>query len=67
MPFRYGDPEDDFKLRDAKEARWLKSRPVCDYCHEPIQDEYLYDINGEFICEYCLDQFFRKETEDFVE
>lgn len=64
--FRTDDPLDDFRRKDAQESAWLQRRPVCDYCHEPIQDDFLYDINGEFICENCLDRFFRKDTEDFI-
>lgn len=64
--FRAGDPLDDFDLLDQAQARALSHRPVCNYCHEPIQDDFLYDINGEFICEDCLDRFFRKDTEDFI-
>lgn len=66
MYFRRGDPLGDFKIREAQEERWLKSLPVCDYCHEPIQDDYLYNINGELICEDCLNRFFKKDVEDFT-
>lgn len=44
----------------------LEKRPKCDYCNEPIQDDYFFEINGEFICEDCLDRFFKKCTDDFV-
>lgn len=64
--FRTGDPLDDFTRLDRQQAADLERLPVCDYCKQPIQDEFLYDINGEFICEDCLDRFFKKETEDFV-
>lgn len=60
------DPVADFERHDREQTAALKLLPFCDYCNDPIQDEYLYDINGEFICEDCLDRFFRKRTEDFV-
>jgi formylmethanofuran dehydrogenase subunit E len=38
----------------------LDKLPVCEYCNNPIQDDYYYDINGEVMCEDCLDTFYRK-------
>lgn len=60
------DPVADFERHDREQTAALELLPLCDYCNDHIQDEYLYDINGEFICESCLDRFFRKRTEDFV-
>lgn len=48
---------------DAEQERRLARLPVCDYCEDPIQDDFYYEINGENICECCLDQFFRKDVE----
>lgn len=62
--------EDNYSVWEQQELRrcaQLRKRPICDVCGEHIQDEYFYHINGEFICEFCLDQFYRKETEDFTE
>lgn len=61
------DSYDLWEAKDREETQWLERRPKCDYCREPIQEEYMYHINGEFICENCLERFFRKETEDFME
>lgn len=54
------DPMDHFNRRDAEEARWLRSRPVCDICGEPIQDESYHDLNGKKVCSDCLDSYLEK-------
>lgn len=64
--FRSDDPVSDFNRHEREQAAALELLPFCDYCNDPIQDEYLYDINGEFICESCLDRLFKKPTEDFT-
>lgn len=61
------DPARDFAYHDAEQCRRLEQLPVCEYCGEPIQDEYLYEINDEFICEECLKNNFRKNTEDYCD
>ena len=54
------DPEREFDIRDAEEARWLRSRPVCDICGEPIQEDHYYDLNSEIVCDDCLDSYLKK-------
>lgn len=61
------DPLSDFDRYDRQQEELLNSLPVCDCCGEPIQDEYCYEINGDLICEDCLDMHFRKAVEDIVE
>ena len=61
------DPLSDFDRHDRQQEEWLNSLPVCDCCGEPIQEEYCYEINGEYFCEDCLDMHFRKAVEDIVE
>ena len=55
-----------FRRKDAQEQRWLAKRPVCCYCGHPIQDENLYDIEGNLYHEECLNDSFRKHTEDYI-
>lgn len=45
----------DLARKEAEDERWLRSRPVCAWCGEPIQDEYAYEIDGELICERCIE------------
>lgn len=61
------DPHKDFDRWDAEQTAALEKMPVCSYCGEHIQDDYLYEINDEVICESCLEQNFRKNVEDYTE
>lgn len=54
---RTDDPIRDFNHHDASQRAWLSTRPICDCCGEPIQDEYYYELPkiGKW-CEGCLDE-----------
>lgn len=65
--FRTDDPLADFARHDAEQKQWLKSRPVCSECGEPIQDEHCYEVNDELICEECMERNHRKYVEDYIE
>ena len=60
------DIYDLWQLHDDEQERQLKELPVCDYCCEPVQDEYYYQIDDEVICARCMNEQFRKVTEDYV-
>ena len=68
--FYTNDPISDFERHDAQQERWLQSRPVCEVCGEHIQDERLYDIDGDLVCEECLkeymDEHYRQSTEKYL-
>lgn len=55
-----------FRRREAQQEALLKKQPVCCYCGRPIQDENLYDIEGNLYHEECLNESFRKYTEDYI-
>lgn len=61
------DPVKDFERHDARQRRRLARLPRCSECREPIQDDECYEINGELICEGCLNENHRKRTDDYVE
>lgn len=61
--YRTDDPIADFMRHDEEETRRLNRLPRCAYCHEPIQDEYLFDIDDELICEECLMREHKRPTE----
>lgn len=50
------DPHRDFDEWDAENAAWLKSRPVCYECGEPITEDYAYRIGGDLVCQHCIDE-----------
>lgn len=56
------DNYDAFAQHDAEQERELDRLPVCEYCEEPIQDEYAYYIEGAWYCENCMKENFRKEV-----
>lgn len=60
------DAYDLWEAHDREQQKKLKQLPKCDYCDEPIEDDFLYEINGEYICEHCLDTYFRKAVEDII-
>lgn len=59
------DNYDAFERHQAKQDAWIESRPVCIECGEHIQDDFLYDIDGDLYCEECMKDVFRKSTEDY--
>lgn len=48
--------------QDRAEERY----PVCEKCGQTIYDEYYYEIDGEIICEECLNDKYRQETDEYV-
>lgn len=60
--------EDNYSLwarHDAEQERNLVRLPKCSCCGERIQDEYLYEVNGELICETCMEDF-RKPATNYI-
>ena len=54
---RTDDPLADFYNWDAEQdddTDWLKSRPICDYCLKPIEDDIKFDIDDGQFCEDCV-------------
>lgn len=51
---------------DNEREAQLHKQPVCCYCDEHIQEDHFFLINDEVVCEKCLNEFFRKDIEDYV-
>lgn len=62
---RVPDNYDAYRQHEAEQEKWLKRRPQCINCGEPIQDDFLYDVNGDLFCEECMTETFRRSTEDY--
>lgn len=66
-----GDPLRDFEAWDSEREEKMDKLLICECCGEPIQDEYLYDFDGDLVCEECMLDYvrenFRKKTEDYME
>ena len=65
--FYSDDPIMDFCRHDAAQQDELNRLPRCSECDEPIQSETCYEINGELICEECLENNHKKWVEDLIE
>lgn len=67
--FRTDDPERDFNRWDLEKERQLARLPVCEgkKCGKRIQDDYYFEIEGEILCEECMNAKYRKSTEDYIE
>lgn len=63
MSYRSDDPNADFDRWEAEQEKQLAKLPVCDYCDEPIQTDFCYEINDTLICEECLNTNFRKSIQ----
>lgn len=60
---------DNYDLCEAHERdqeKQLERLPVCDSCDQPIQDDYVFEIEGSVLCWECLKRDYRKPIEDFI-
>ena len=60
------DNYDRWEQYDAEQEAQIKRLPVCSECGEPIQDEHCYEIDGEYICEECLENNHKKSVESII-
>lgn len=64
---RIPDNYDMWEAHDREMERRLARRPLCSICDNHIQDEEAYLINGEVICQECLDRDFKINVEDYID
>jgi hypothetical protein len=67
--FYTDDAERDFLMHDMEQARREARLPVCDNrkCRKKIYDDFYWEIDGEILCEKCVNLRYRKYTEDFIQ
>ena len=56
------NPINDWNNHCADQERELLKRPQCSCCDERIADDECYYINGEYICESCMDRYYKVYT-----
>lgn len=61
------DNYDLWEAHDRNQQEQIRKLPVCECCMEPIQDDYLYEVNDSLLCEECMIRNFRKEVDDYIE
>jgi hypothetical protein len=64
--YRTDDPVADWDAHCAEQERQAAKLPHCSECEHPITTEMCFSINGELICENCMDGH-RVFTDDFME
>lgn len=60
------DNYDAWEAHEAEQQAWLDRCPVCVKCKEAIQDEELFDVNGDLYCMDCAKKEFQRSTEDYM-
>lgn len=65
-----GDPFLAFLDREDKHEKWLATRPICDMCGEPVQDDHYYTDGCIDVCcpdcwgQYVKDNFLKDIREE---
>ena len=57
---------DNYSMWERNERemeRKLASRPVCEDCGNPIQDEFYFEVEGDILCEECMHDRYRKSAD----
>jgi hypothetical protein len=68
MSFFYSDdPARDAERYAAEQDKQIEILPKCAHCGHEIQDERLFDFNGELYHIECAKEEFLKWTEDYIE
>ena len=63
--FYTDNPARDYDRYDDYITQKLLRYPVCAECRERIQDDDLYDIDGELICESCMHSH-KRTTSNYI-
>jgi len=59
------DPARDWDNHCAEQERRMQKYPECADCGKRITDDFYYEIDGEILCEECLNDRHRKWVDDF--
>lgn len=61
------DPLRDFDTWEREREAELKRLPKCGKCENPIQDDFYYDIDGDILCEDCLNDLYKHPVEMYFD
>lgn len=61
------DNYDFFDAEDRAYGKWLHKRPICYHCGHHIQEDTMFDINGNYYHVDCAEEEFKKSTDDYLE
>ena len=62
---RIPDHYSQWEAHQAEIDRHLAKLPLCAECGEPIQSEWLYDLDGELVCESCM-ECHRQSVDNYI-
>ena len=62
MAYRTDDPLADHARWERQQEQLAANLPKCDICGSTIDDHY-FNINGDILCEDCLNEYFRMAVE----
>ena len=65
--FYTDDPVRDFHNYDAEVQAKLSKLPKCDDCADIIQDDYYYSVDGDILCESCMNDRYRHCADEYLE
>lgn len=60
------DNLDMFNAYSDRQEDMLSKMPQCCDCGEYIQEEHLFNVNGDLYCFDCMKANFERETEDYI-
>ena len=61
---RTDDPVKDYDRYDAEEWEKEQKLPICPYCGDRIYTEKAVKLDGEFVCDDCIDNMREYVTTD---
>lgn len=64
--FYSDDPISDYNRYCNEQQKELDRLPECSECGEKIMDEYCFEVNGEYICERCMNENHRKSVDMLI-
>lgn len=59
------NPVADFHRHDDEVEGRMAHLPVCEDCGCRITDEHYYKVDCEILCESCMNDRYRKDTDDY--
>ena len=62
MIFYSDDPIADYARYDAHQQEYESRLPVCEMCETAI-DDFLWEIDGEFLCDDCAKEKYRRSVD----
>lgn len=65
MVFYSDDPIADYDRYDRERQEWEDSLPHCEHCGEP-GDDFVWEIEGEILCDDCAIAKYRRNLGDYV-